>query len=109
MARPPSLCGFEPVLVELDIDRVACRAGVVGPHMLLVEAYAVQHLLGLAAAAVCQLLGIAELAADAFDDPPLAADIERRAQVAGRVAALDRDLVAGAEPGGHHAFSPADS
>src|SRR5438093_13654908 len=93
--------GFEPVLVDFDVHGVGVAAGVVGPDLALEEADAVQRLGRLAAAAVGQLFGVAERAQQALDDADLAADVERRPDVAGRMGRPHAHPVADAEAGVH--------
>src|SRR5476651_2272323 len=89
------------MLIELDVERVAGRADIVGPQLLLHEAHAVEHLLGLAAAAIGEFLGIPELATDPLHRARLAADVIGCADMAGRIAAPDAHGRANGKTRGH--------
>lgn len=85
------------MLVDFDVDRVATPAAIIGPDLGLVEADAIQRF-GDRRDAVGQVLGIVEIAAHALDPPGLAADVERRADMAAaRIGDQDADGVAGLE------------
>src|SRR4249920_500778 len=85
------------MLVDLDLDEVVVRALVIRPHLPHREANPVEHALRLAAEAVGELFRIGESAADALDDARLAADVPRRAAVAGRIARSHSHAIAGVE------------
>src|SRR5437868_4727605 len=82
------------MLVDFQLDVVALWPGVVPPYIALPEPDAIEHALGLAAKAVGELLGVGKSAADALDDAALAADVVRRAPMAGRVRVLHRHAIA---------------
>src|SRR6185295_7258750 len=96
---------FQPVLVDLDLDRVGLRAAVIGPDLLLDEAHAIERAGRQTIAAEGQLLGIGETAADAFDHAGLAADVVGRAQMAWRIGAPHGHGIAGLEARTHASCS----
>src|SRR5262249_39940716 len=71
-------CGsgrLQPVLVDLQIHRVRRAAAVVGPHVALSEAYAIQRLRRKAIALIRKLFWIGIGAARAFDHAALPANV----------------------------------
>src|SRR5438094_129581 len=100
--------GLQPVFVNLQLEPIALRSSVICPHVFLHEPYAIQHALRLAAEAVRELFRVGKRAADALDHPALAADVMRRAAMAGRKGALHLDAVADVESS-HSACAPRPS
>src|SRR4030095_9270367 len=92
---------LQPMFVDLDVDRIAIGAAVIGPNLALDEAHAIERLRRQAVAAEGQLLGVWEAAADAFDYAGLAADVVGRAQMARRIGAPHRHGIAGLEARAH--------
>src|SRR6185312_213673 len=78
---------LQPMLIDLDLDRVLSRAGIVGPELALAEADAVERLRRQARAAVGELLRIGEGAAQPLDLAGAAADVPGRADMTGRIGA----------------------
>src|SRR5215510_14363147 len=92
---------FQPMLVDLDVDRIGVRAAVVGPDLVLNEAHAIERLRRQTVASEGQLLWIGETAADALHDAGFPADIVGRAQMAGRIGTPHGDGIAGLEARTH--------
>src|SRR5271166_4941398 len=78
---------LQPVLIDLDVDRVVRRAGIVGPDVALAKAHAVERLRRQARPVIGQLLGIGEGSAKPFDDAAAATDVPGGAQMARHVGA----------------------
>src|SRR4029453_14919242 len=68
----------KPVLVEIDPQRIACRAVIAGPQFRLLELDLVERLGRHAVAAQGEELGIGERAERLRDDAFLAPDIDGR-------------------------------
>src|SRR5688572_2629019 len=69
------------MLEDLDLQHIGVAAAVIGPHVLLAEAHAVQRLRRQPVAHLRQLLRVGEAAAQALDGAGVAADVERRADM----------------------------
>src|SRR5689334_23247925 len=72
---------LQPVLVDLDLDRVGIATAIVRPDVALAEADAVERLGRQARTVVGQLLGVGEGAAEPLDHPGMAADVPGRPYV----------------------------
>src|SRR3954454_20904399 len=73
---------LQPMLKDLDVDHIRVRPAVVGPDFLLLEPYAIERLRRQPAPHLRQLFGIGKGAAKALDLADVAANVERRADVA---------------------------
>src|SRR5690242_18133854 len=82
---------LEPMLIDLDLDRVAWGTLIVGPEFALAEAHAIKRLWRRPRPVVGELFGIGESTAEALDLAGLAADVPGRADMAGRIGAAHRD------------------
>src|SRR5512138_856417 len=82
------------MLKDLDLDHVGGRALVVGPDFLLPEAHPIERHRRQAAAHLRELLRVRETAAQALDHAGVAADVERRADVAERRGVTHLDSIA---------------
>src|SRR5262249_13794202 len=91
-----SLSGWlEPMLIDLDLDRVGGCAAIIGPELALAEAHAIKRLRRRSRPVVGELFRIGKSAADALDLAGLAADVPGRADVARRIGAAHGDARAG--------------
>src|SRR5688572_26189754 len=89
------------MLEDLDLQHVGVAAAVIRPHVLLAEAHAVQRLRRQAVAHLGELLGVGEAAAQALDGAGVAANVERRADVAQRRGLAHAHALAHLEAGRH--------
>src|SRR5512147_874480 len=88
---------LQPMLVDLDVDRVVRRSSVIGPDRALCKAHTVEWERRQAIAAESKLLGVGEAATQPLDATALAADVEGCADMAGRKGAPHTHRIAGLE------------
>src|SRR5438094_958591 len=75
----PASGRLQPMLIDLDVDRVLRRPRIIGPDIALAEAHAVERLRRQARSVVGELLGIGEGPAQTLDDSAAAADLDNQA------------------------------
>src|SRR5690348_6831938 len=97
---------LEPMLINLDLDRVAGRALVIGPELALAKAHAIKRLRRRARPVVGELFGIGESAAEPLDLASLTADVPGRADMARRIGAAHGDARAGCKARRHAHSAP---
>src|SRR5277367_2794476 len=79
--RRSSCVLFEPMFVQLDVERVAGGSAVLAPQLPLGKTDAVERYSRSVAAAQCELFGIQKGAADPFDRAALTENVVRGAHV----------------------------